>query len=345
MPVYRYFIFYLVFMVSSVVVRGQDIHFSQFNQAPLLLNPAFTGDFGGKIRLGANYRDQWKEFNAPYKTFSAYADGRINITRIKDEGCKTVRDYIGLGGYVYSDKAGDAGLSTTSAMLSLSYRKKLSRSFYASLGIALGFGQRKIDFTKLTLLSQWNGSVFTNDIPADLDRVDDSFQYLDFNGGIVLTDSITENLVLSLGTSLSHINKPENSFLVNESFIPWKYNFHGELTWLADTWGYTASGLVSNQDDFNQVMVSFLAEYFYSDRDIKYREPKSILNNKRVEPPPLTLLGGIGIRTSPVRDVFPMIGLSVRDIQFILSYDINFIDKYARYQNQGGFEVSLIARF
>ncbi|MGZ3910129.1 MAG: type IX secretion system membrane protein PorP/SprF, partial [Flavisolibacter sp.] len=39
--------------------RGQDIHFSQFFEAPLLRNPSLAGIFTGDIRVQAVYRDQW----------------------------------------------------------------------------------------------------------------------------------------------------------------------------------------------------------------------------------------------------------------------------------------------
>ncbi|HRF17259.1 MAG TPA: type IX secretion system membrane protein PorP/SprF, partial [Chitinophagaceae bacterium] len=38
---------------------AQDIHFSQFFEAPLLRNPSLAGIFTGDIRVQAVYRDQW----------------------------------------------------------------------------------------------------------------------------------------------------------------------------------------------------------------------------------------------------------------------------------------------
>ena len=64
-------------ILFAQIVQAQDIHFSQFYAAPMLTNPANTGNFTGSVRLGLNYRDQWGSVTVPYKTFSAYADAGI----------------------------------------------------------------------------------------------------------------------------------------------------------------------------------------------------------------------------------------------------------------------------
>ena len=59
----------LISIITSVFsAKAQDIHFSQFHAAPVLLNPALTGAFGGEARFIANYRSQWQEIPVPYVT-------------------------------------------------------------------------------------------------------------------------------------------------------------------------------------------------------------------------------------------------------------------------------------
>ena len=59
-------------------VRAQDIHFSQFDETPLLLNPANTG-IHHDLRVITNYRDQWQSIGAPYKTFAFAADAKLFV--------------------------------------------------------------------------------------------------------------------------------------------------------------------------------------------------------------------------------------------------------------------------
>ncbi|MEM8894991.1 MAG: type IX secretion system membrane protein PorP/SprF [Bacteroidota bacterium] len=63
----------ILFVISIGSSIAQDIRFSQFYQAPLYLNPAFTGtaDVG---RAGLNYRLQGTSSQSNFTTLSAYVD-------------------------------------------------------------------------------------------------------------------------------------------------------------------------------------------------------------------------------------------------------------------------------
>ncbi|MCB9047123.1 MAG: type IX secretion system membrane protein PorP/SprF [Chitinophagales bacterium] len=61
-------------MQGTQHVQAQDVHFTQFNAAPLILNPAFTGNFDGKMRASAIYRDQWRSVTVPFKTIAISVD-------------------------------------------------------------------------------------------------------------------------------------------------------------------------------------------------------------------------------------------------------------------------------
>ena len=56
----RYFLGICIFAAFSVnEMRGQDVHFSQFNETPQLLNPGATGVYNGYMRGIINYKNQW----------------------------------------------------------------------------------------------------------------------------------------------------------------------------------------------------------------------------------------------------------------------------------------------
>ena len=68
------FILLSVFLVQVQQAYAQGMHFSQYYNAPLLINPANTALMSDHdYRMGANYRSQWTKVPVPYKTFSAYA--------------------------------------------------------------------------------------------------------------------------------------------------------------------------------------------------------------------------------------------------------------------------------
>src|SRR3982750_4961008 len=81
---------------------AQDIHFSQFFEAPLLRNPSLAGIFTGDIRVQGVYRDQWNSFTNAYRSGSFNAEYKMPVGKGDD--------YLTTGIQVLYDKAGTAGL-------------------------------------------------------------------------------------------------------------------------------------------------------------------------------------------------------------------------------------------
>src|SRR3990170_8464398 len=95
--------FFIVLLVKSS--SAQDIHFSQFFEAPLLRNPSLAGIFTGDIRVQGVYRDQWNSFT------NAYRSGSFNVEYKMPVG--KGNDFITTGLQILYDKAGTVGLTTT----------------------------------------------------------------------------------------------------------------------------------------------------------------------------------------------------------------------------------------
>src|SRR3954465_12344136 len=98
--------FLILFVLSSYsFLKGQDIHFSQYNGSLLNLNPAFTGVFDGDYRFNAIYRTQWQAVPVPYKTVGISGYMRFRPKQLKS-------DCIGFGLQFNNDQAGDAFYTT-----------------------------------------------------------------------------------------------------------------------------------------------------------------------------------------------------------------------------------------
>src|ERR1041384_3691574 len=63
---------------------AQDIHFSQFFEAPLWRNPSLAGIFSGDIRVQGVYRDQWNSVTDAYRTGSLNAEYKMAIGKGED---------------------------------------------------------------------------------------------------------------------------------------------------------------------------------------------------------------------------------------------------------------------
>ena len=97
--------------MSQLGLQAQDIHFSQFFAAPLLINPANTGMSGRDIRVANIYRNQWAKIGIPYETIITSVDKGINIAGRS----------FGLGGLFLHDQSSSYNLQADEFMLSFSY--------------------------------------------------------------------------------------------------------------------------------------------------------------------------------------------------------------------------------
>src|SRR5918993_628848 len=77
---------------------SQDIHFSQFFEAPLWRNPSLAGIFTGDVRVQAVYRDQWNSVTNAYKTGSLNAEYKLPVGKSED--------FLTLGLQMLYDRAG-----------------------------------------------------------------------------------------------------------------------------------------------------------------------------------------------------------------------------------------------
>src|SRR6476646_4858023 len=138
---------------------GQGLHFSQYFNSPLLVNPANTGfnpDYD--FRIGGNYRNQWASVGNPYKTMSAWGDVKVFANRFEN-------GWMGIGGALYKDAAGSGSLTSTSGYASVAYHQMLGYNSLLSGGFSLGFTSKRIDISKLSFDDQWNGKFIDVSIP------------------------------------------------------------------------------------------------------------------------------------------------------------------------------------
>ncbi len=202
---------------------SQDIHFSQFYNAPTLLNPALAGVFDGHLRFSANYRSQWQSVPVDYRTMSAAFDSKLQHSLLGENG------QLGYGLLFNNDVAGNANLGMSKIGGSLSYLRPLSNEISASIGIQLAVGQRSLNPDKLTYEEQWNGDVFD----PNTNHTEAFAQTSKFIGSFATGLNLhwaadgTRNKI-DLGGSLFHINEPNTSFF-GEPMVQLPRKFNGYL--------------------------------------------------------------------------------------------------------------------
>ena len=97
----RFLLTSLLLICIPPLSLSQDIHFSQFFEAPLLRNPSLAGIYRGDIRVQGVYRDQWNSFTNAYRTGSINAEYKMPVGKGNDfmtHRCPGIVRQIGHGG-------------------------------------------------------------------------------------------------------------------------------------------------------------------------------------------------------------------------------------------------------
>ncbi len=202
----RRFLFFLLICLVGGNAYAQDPQFSQYYQAPLYLNPGFTG-ITQQQRVVLNQRIQWPNLPQAFVTTAASYD--IWVDELKS----------GFGIIATTDKMGSAGWRTTTAGLLYSYKVRLNDKIVFSPGLYFGYGINGLDRNRLSLGDglEFNGQ----SLDPDLNRLGNQ-QYFDFGSGFLFYSR-----TLWLGASFNHMNTPNLSILNSTSRLPMKTTIHG----------------------------------------------------------------------------------------------------------------------
>ncbi len=212
---------YIILFLSIGFAHAQDIHFSQFYESPLLLNPAAAGASNTDFRFVVNYKNQWKSVISPFKTTAIAFDARAYLNK-KKKG-----NHIGYGFSMYNDKAGVSKVTTNQFNIDLAYHVYFTRSSSLSAGVKAGFFQRSINTTELKWDKQYDGKNYDASLPTGESAVFQSFMKFDLAAGLLYKYySRANGARFELGGSMAHITKPKISFYSKDPSLNFKYIGH-----------------------------------------------------------------------------------------------------------------------
>ncbi len=319
---YRSLILVAFMFVYVYQIKAQDIHFSQFFEAPLLRNPALAGIFSGDFRIQAVYRNQWNSVTVPYQTTSLNAEYKLPVGNSQD--------FLTIGGEILYDKAGTVALTATHVLPVLNYHKSLSadRNMYLSAGFSAGIVQRKIDRSKITTNSQFDGEAYNATLSDGENFSNNGYLYFDGSAGLSFNSQVgeNENNNIFFGVSYHHFNKSAKVSFYNDAnveLVP-KVVVSAGLKMSVNDYSY----LTFHTDYAKQgVNTEIIGGALYS---VKLDDPSE---------PLYTMSGGMFIRWN---DAFiPVVKMDVKSLAFALSYDVNVSQLKTASQSRGGFELSL----
>jgi type IX secretion system PorP/SprF family membrane protein len=305
----------------SFNVRSQDIHFSQFFEAPLLRNPSLAGIFEGDIRVQGVYRDQWNSVTNAYRTGSLNAEYKMPIGR--------GNDFFTAGLQILYDKAGTVGLTTTHLLPAINYHKSLSdeKVMYLSLGFMGGIVQKRIDYSKITTDLQYGGGGYDPSAPNGEYFPDANLNYFDgsFGASFNTTFGTDYKNTMFVGAAYHHFNRPQNSFYHNANIeLNPKYVFSvGMKLNIDDYTFFTLQADQSVQGPFRETIGGALYSWKLGDPEV----------------PAYTLHAGAFLRWKDA--LIPVVKVDMNSLSVAISYDVNVSQLKTASQSRGGFELSI----
>lgn len=315
--------FLLFFIIINVQGYSQDVHFTQFFDADVYYNPAYSAFQIGTHSIQLNLRQQWWYARSPYNTF-LFAYQHAMKPRFMNSS------FFSWSLCTYYDVAGDAQLSTFRFSPGLSYALVLPNAYfsYVSIGIQPSLIQRSMDISRLTFDAQFDGYAFRPDAPINEYFQNLTFYRFDVNAGLSYCSVINQSTYFCSEFSVSHLTEPSVSWrdddqarlkrkyvFISEALIPFQNGavlpsiFYGRQ-------GRQQELIMGLRSSFSQMSLSMDASSYYFRRNVF-----------------------IGLFYRLKDAIIPYVGLQYFQYQFGLTYDIN-VSKYVPASRlRGGFEV------
>jgi len=137
----------------ALPVLGQQMNFSQFQLTPLLNNPSLIA-VSDEIKADFGYRNQFGGKQGNYST--PFLAGQMPLFVKTDK--EQFRKFGAAGVQLLTDRTGYNGmLATTGFSVAYTHIATLSRTDKLAFGLQPGIYQRRVDFSRITTGSQWDG--------------------------------------------------------------------------------------------------------------------------------------------------------------------------------------------
>lgn len=315
---------FCVFICSYIPdIQAQSIHFSQFYNQPLLINPSLTGSDVDEYRVGVAYRSQRFSIPAPYNTVIASFDMPILA-------CKTENGYFGIGGMVYHDASGDGALKESSGALSVAYHQSISDWGLLSIGTQGGYTYKKANFEKLTFAGGIVNFQINPNLPNNNPSISDNFSYFNAKFGLSNIVYLNEKSSFEVGGSYNHAFSSNHTFLTPEAeqnqFTGLWIGHLGGRFGIGEDISINPSIMRMGQAD-NKLTIAGASLGYHLDSNSMEGDAVYMGTWYRLDDAVVFLLGG-----------------KIGNISLSATYDLNVSDLKTATGSQGAIEVSLVYR-
>lgn len=217
-----------VFVMGAWILRGQDMHFSQFTSATMHLSPAAVGMMEDRSRLNLQYRNQWAAVlgkDAAFKTLALTYEQRKDLKST---------DFFGWGIGVWSDKAG--ALQHDEGKASIAYARKMGGkgdvAHFLVGGGQVGLFKKSINLDDREWVSQHDGNGGYDPSRLGGDVQSNKIWKFDASMGLGWYSTFGKYNHIMGGFALQHLNRPEVSFdnsLFQNLYLKRTFHLAGEF--------------------------------------------------------------------------------------------------------------------
>lgn len=314
-------------LLTCALLNAQDLHNTLFYMNPLHMNPAFSGAYEGTYRIGGVYRDQARSVvtNA-YSTPTLFIDAPVVMLG--------KRHWLGVGGLMFRDQAGDGKLQMNSFQLSAALHLALDKKSQNILtaGVQWGQVQRQLkDRFSLVLADELEQKQNNVSNPSTKDPFftqntgQDAFKknFTDINAGLLFTRKGKDGNGFNAGFSVRHITQPSSiNFEPGGPKLALRLIGHAQMTTsLDEKWSIMPEVYFTNMDQATQFQVHGWAGY-------------KLKPEKRIQ-----LNFGLGYRVNDAGQL--LLGMDYGDIKAAIAYDVTLSQLSEANHYKGGFEIAV----
>ncbi len=294
------------------MAHGQDGHLSQYDAAPILLNPALTGMYeNAEFRMHTNVRSQWNSLASAFFTTAFAYD-------------VSLQKRFGFGSYLSNYNM--AGIMSTFQFgVTAAYNVSSGKANHTlSVGTNLGLMYKKVNDNDLIWDAQYSDGYFNTDLPSG-EFFERGGRFMpDVGIGVAYRSTNPRKTVNPFGNfALFHVTTPDESiFRSQRSDMPIRYSVNGGARiQVIEPLFLVPMGLYMRQANDEQIHVGMLGE--------------------------MAIMGSVYSAilgcSHRVKDaVIVHAGLKHKSATYRFSYDVNTSPLRAYTRNNGAFEFSVI---
>ncbi|MFI5219100.1 MAG: PorP/SprF family type IX secretion system membrane protein [Bacteroidia bacterium] len=301
---------FIVCICSGLNVVAQDVHFSQYYNTPLLVNPANAGNGIEHMRATLIYRKQWASVTNPYTSQGFMIDKKVNK--------------VGFGFHITQNSTGDAGLKQLNMSGVLSFNQPLGETNQLTAALQVGLNNKSFDPTKMTFDNQFTEDAgFDPSINSGEVFTTTSITRPDLGAGLMWQKGFgMEDVKFKpfIGVAFAHLNKPSETFIVDNNKLPVKSTYNlGAGIMLKENLEIRPSMIYMVQDHFHEVNFGATSTFTLS-------------NNNKFQ---------LGLFNRSGDALVAYAGYQVNRMFIGTSYDINTSSLKEVSHGSGGFEITL----